>query len=129
MTKKNKVIVFDVDGTVAEIRKQGQQYSDLLPKKEIIKKIINLYDEGYYIIFYTSRQMNTYQGNVGLINANTLITLEKWLKKHRIPFNEIHIGKPWCGFDGFYVDDKSIRPSEFLNNSVEEILKIIGNEN
>jgi len=26
----------------------------------------------------------------------------------------LHVGKPWCGEDGFYVDDKAVRPSEFL---------------
>jgi len=44
-----------------------------------------------------------------------------WLNKYNVPFDEIHIGKPWCGFEGFYVDDKTVRPDEFLSMSYEEI--------
>ena len=50
-----------------------------------------------------------------------------WLNKHDVPFDEIHIGKPWCGDDGFYVDDKAIRPDEFARLSYEEIRKLISN--
>jgi len=61
--------------------------------------------------------MRTYEGNIGLINANTLPIIHDWLTRHKIPFDEILVGKPWCGFEGFYVDDKTIRPSEFVNLS------------
>ena len=40
----------------------------------------------------------------------------------------MHLGKPWPGRGGFYVDDKSIRPDEFLKLSYEEILALIGEE-
>ena len=52
----------------------------------------------------------------------------EWLEKHDIPYDEIHFGKPWCGVNGFYIDDKAVRPKEFLENSYEEILKLIGEE-
>ena len=35
------------------------------------------------------------------------------------------MGKPWCGFEGFYVDDKAIRPNELVDLSYEEIQKLI----
>ena len=52
-----------------------------------------------------------------------------WLEKHNVPYDEIHVGKPWCGFNGFYVDDKSIRPSEFVSLSYEEIMVLLAKEN
>ena len=83
-------------------------------------------EQGFYIIVSTARNMRTYQNNVGKINAHTLPVLLDWLAKHEIPFDEVHVAKPWCGFDGFYVDDKSIRPDEFVNKSYDEILALIG---
>jgi len=31
------------------------------------------------------------------------------------------IGKPWCGHDGFYIDDRAVRPRGFLENSLEQL--------
>ena len=38
------------------------------------------------------------------------------------------MGKPWCGFDGFYVDDKAVRPNEFKELSYEKIKELIGSD-
>jgi len=65
--------------------------------------------------------MKTHNNSVGLINAKTLPIIIEWLNRHEIPYDEIHVGKPWCGSEGFYIDDKAIRPDEFLNLSYEEI--------
>ncbi len=51
-----------------------------------------------------------------------------WLDRHDIPYDEIHVGKPWGGKGGFYVDDKAIRPSEFTKLSYEQILELVGGE-
>jgi capsule biosynthesis phosphatase len=127
MIKSEKVIVLDIDGTLCEIKKEGQDYIDLAPKKDVLNKLLEYKSKGFYIILYTSRQMRTYDGNLGKINANTAKVLFEWLENHSIPYDEIHFGKPWSGIDGFYVDDKAIRPDEFVNYSFEEIQKIIGN--
>ena len=69
--------------------------------------------------------MNTHKGDIRKIKSLTLPIIEKWLHQNDVPYDEIIIGKPWCGFDGFYIDDKSIRPDEFISFSEEEIKKII----
>jgi len=69
--------------------------------------------------------MRTYQGAVGKINANTLPVILEWLKKHDVPYDEIYVGKPWCGTEGFYVDDRAIRPREFVTLSLAEINALI----
>ena len=56
---------------------------------------------------------------------NTLPVIIDWLDKHNVPYDEIYVGKPWCGFEGFYVDDKAIRPSEFVNLSYSEIMELL----
>jgi len=85
--------------------------------------------KGFEIILFTSRNMRTYDGNIGKINKNTLPTLMTWLEKNEVPYDEIYVGKPWCGFEGFYVDDKAIRPSEFTSLSYEEIQSLLNKEN
>jgi capsule biosynthesis phosphatase len=70
--------------------------------------------------------MNSYNGNVGLLIANTAKLLFKWLDEHGIPYDELHVGKPWPGKGGFYVDDKSIRPDEFMKLDYDQILKLVG---
>ena len=68
--------------------------------------------------------MNTYENNLGKINANTAKIIFKWLDEHGVPHDEIIFGKPWCGFKGFYVDDRAIRPDEFLSRNYDEIISL-----
>ena len=125
MIESEKVIVMDIDGTLCEIKSKEQSYLDVSPKFNILEKLNKMKQEGFYIILYTSRQMRTYDGNIGKINANTGKILFQWLEKYDIPFDEIYFGKPWCGKNGFYVDDKAIRPSEFAKLSYGEIIKLL----
>lgn len=69
--------------------------------------------------------MRTYSGNTGAIVANMLPILTEWLTKHQIPYDELHIGKPWPGTDGFYVDDRTVRPSEFVDHTLAEIQALL----
>ena len=116
--------VFDIDGTICPIKTKEQQYCDLVPYEEIVEKIRYYKNNGAKIVLFTSRNMNTYKGNLGLINKDTAIVLNEWLKKWDIPYDEIYYGKLWPGHKGFYVDDRTVRPDEFLNYSVEELDKI-----
>ena len=69
--------------------------------------------------------MKTYNGEISKINKFTLPILIEWLENNNVQYDGIIMGKPWCGEKGFYVDDKSIRPNEFVNLSEEEINKLI----
>ena len=80
---------------------------------------------GFEISIYTARNMQTYKNSIGLITANTLPIIIEWLKKHKVPYSEIYVGKPWCGDEGFYVDDKAIRPDEFVCLDYKDIKKLI----
>ena len=126
MIEENKVIVIDLDGTLCSEKKEGERYTDLPPNTEIVKKLREYKRRGFYIIINTARNMRTYQGNIGKINANTLKTILSWLDMHQIPYDEVHIGRPWVGKRGFCIDDRAIRPLEFLNMTYEQIMKITG---
>lgn len=115
---------FDIDGTLCPIKKKEEEYIDLVPYKDMIDKLREYKEGGAKIVLFTSRNMNSYGGNIGLINANTAKVLLKWLDKWDIPYDEIIYGKPWPGHKGFYVDDRTVRPDEFLKYSVDELDEI-----
>ena len=126
MVRKGKVLVCDVDGTIAHSKKDSQQdYSELKPIQTVLDKLMILKSEGWHIIISTSRNMRTYDGDIDAITENMLPILIKWLDKHKVPYDEIHIGKPWCGYEGFYVDDKTVRPREFVDLSNSEIRELL----
>jgi capsule biosynthesis phosphatase len=117
-------LIFDVDGTICPIKKKDEKYEDLVPYGNIVQKMKEYKGLGAKIVLFTSRNMNSYQGNIGLINAHTAKILLKWLEKWDIPYDEIVYGKPWPGHKGFYIDDRTIRPDEFINSTPEELDEI-----
>ena len=118
-------IIFDVDGTLCPIKKENEEYKDLIPYKEMVEKIRDLKNAGYRIVLFTSRNMRTYNNDINMILKYTKPILEEWLNKWQIPYDEIIFGKPYPGKNGFYVDDKTIRPKELLNLSMDEINKLM----
>lgn len=121
---KEYTFVFDIDGTICPIKKKEEKYEDLVPYSEVVEKLQYYHDNGAKIVLFTSRNMASYNGNIGLINKNTAKILSQWLEKWNIPYDEIIYGKPWPGHKGFYVDDRSVRPDEFLMNDVEGLNRI-----
>lgn len=118
-----KKLIIDIDDTICETF--NGDYENSVPQQDVIDKLREYHTKGFEIIFFSSRNMRTYEGNLGKINIHTLPTILAWLDKHNVPYDEVLVGKPWCGFEGFYVDDKAIRPDEFINLSYDEILKLV----
>jgi capsule biosynthesis phosphatase len=128
MIKENKVIVVDIDGTLTLGKKDNDSYETVRVCDSLKQRLIQLKSQEYWIILYTSRNMRTHGGNIGAIMKHTAPTLINWLADNEIPYDEIHFGKPWCGHDGFYVDDRAIRPKEFIENTMEELQAIINRD-
>lgn len=118
---KGVTFIFDIDGTLCPVKKTGQRYEDLVPDEAMVKRLKEYKEAGANIVLFTSRNMRTYEGSIGRINANTAKVMLAWLDKWDIPYDEIIYGKPWPGDKGFYVDDRTVRPDEFLNHSIEEL--------
>lgn len=116
-------VVMDIDGVLA--RKDDVPYAEREPDEEVLSRLREYDSRGFDIILYTARNMNSYDGRIGKINANTAEVLLEWLSEHEVPYDEIHYGKPWCGHEGFYVDDKAIRPSEFLSMEYDELRGLV----
>jgi len=121
-----KRIIIDLDGTITS--KETSDYDGVIPNDEVVEALRKYQADGFDIVIHTSRNMRTYEGNVGKINVHTLPNIISWLEKHAVPYDEIVVGKPWCGFEGFCVDDKTVRPSEFASMSYEEIRDMLSRE-
>ena len=118
-----KRLIIDVDDTIC-YTKNGD-YKNSSPNTALVTTLRQYKEMGFEIVLMTSRNMRTYSGNVGKINANTLPILIEWLELHNIPYDELYMAKPWCGYEGFYVDDKAIRPSEFISMNFDEIHELL----
>ncbi|MEW5773134.1 MAG: capsular biosynthesis protein [Thermodesulfobacteriota bacterium] len=121
-----KRIVMDVDGTLT--LPGSESYAAALPNPPVVTRLREYQAAGFTIVLHTSRNMRTYGNNLGLITARTLPVLLAWLAEHDIPYDEIHLGKPWCGEDGFYVDDRAVRPAEFASLEPDQLRRLLGSE-
>ena len=121
-----KKLVVDLDGTITLAN--TADYKNVMPNFPLIEELKNYRNLGFIIVIATARNMRTYEGNVGKINIHTLPIITEWLNKHEVPYDEIIVGKPWCGHEGFYIDDRSIRPSEFSALSLDEINVLLEKE-
>lgn len=119
-----KKLIIDLDGTLT-IDDPEVPYSEKLPNTSVVARLREYHQLGFTIVVSTARNMRAYNGSIGAINVNTLPTIIEWLQRHAIPFDEILVGKPWCGTEGFYVDDKAVRPSEFVELSYAQISRLL----
>lgn len=122
------MLVVDIDGTLCEVKAAGQSYADVAPHLDVIEKLREYQAKGYRILLYTARNMKTHNNNLGLINKHTAPVLLDWLARWDVPYDEILFGKPWPRTKGFYIDDRAIRPDEFLRLSEEEIHTLLGKD-
>ena len=112
---QRKTLVVDVDKTICE-SPPGKDYSKCIPIESVCKKLRKENNKGTYIILYTSRNVRTFKGNIGLINKYTNPVLIEWLKNNDIPYDEIYFNKPWGFGDLNYIDDKFLSIEEFKLN-------------
>lgn len=118
-----KRLIMDLDDTIC--RTKNGNYAESTPVAGVVDRLVEYRAAGFEIVIHTSRNMRTYEGNVGKIAVHTLPVIIDWLNQHDVPYDEIYVGKPWCGHEGFYVDDRAIRPSEFCSLSLQEITTLL----
>ncbi|SLN11060.1 hypothetical protein ROJ8625_00239 [Roseivivax jejudonensis] len=125
MIETEKALVVDVDGTLCAIKRPDESYADMVPEPRMLARLRALHAEGWHIILSSARGMRSNDGNVGRIGKTAAPGMLQWLIEHEIPFDELHLAKPWPGRQGFYVDDRSVRPREFLQLSLEELNALV----
>ena len=116
-------IVIDLDGTITI--DDSKKYENKTVNEPVKAALIEAKRLGFKIVVFTARNMKSFSGDIAKIKLLTLPTIKKWLETNNIPYDEIIVGKPWCGENGFYVDDKAIRPSEFSKLTTDEIKTLL----
>ncbi|MEM9349087.1 MAG: capsular biosynthesis protein [Pseudomonadota bacterium] len=116
-----KALVVDIDGTLCPVKGPGEAYADMVPEPLMLAKLRKLHAEGWVIILHSARGMRSNDGNPGKIMKNVGPGLLNWLAEHDIPFDELHLAKPWPAREGFYIDDRAVRPREFVELSLDEL--------
>ena len=107
----------DIDGTICTPGTCREcQYEGATPKKDRIKVINKLYDEGNYIIYFTARAMgrNSDLPNEEarikakeIIEPLTKMQLDIWGCK----YHELIFGKPHADY---FIDDKGVKDEDFF---------------
>ena len=116
-------IVVDLDNTIT-IEEPSVPYAKKKPNLEVISKLHEYKKMGFKIIINTARRMKTHRNDESLILKDVGEDTLTWLKKNDVPYDGLKFGKPFAE-NGFYVDDKSVRPNEFLEMSSEELLNLV----
>jgi len=118
-------LVMDVDGTLCPTKKPGQDYQALVPHHAMVRRLSEWRRRGHRIVLFTARNMRTYDGDLAKIHRHTAPILVAWLERWKIPYDELVFGKPWPGENGLYVDDRAVRPDEFLDLTRAELQALI----
>ncbi len=122
-----RTLVVDIDNTLT-IDNPADGYSEKRPNTALIERLRTYQKRGFRILLFTSRRMATCGNDEALVLKRTgTVTLE-WLERHNVPYDGIRFGKPYAKA-GFYIDDKTIRPSEFMSLSEQEIIALLAKEN
>ena len=106
--------MFDIDNTICKTK--SFFYDKAKPKKKIIKIINQLYDNNYYIKFFTGRYMGRNNENSKYVAKKYYLKTKKQLESWNVKFHELIMGKP--SYD-LHFDDKT------YNSLDKEFVKII----
>ena len=99
--KELKWEAMDFDGTIV-FTKEEDDYSldNALPNYELLHVMRKAQEAGKRFIIYTSRHWDDYP------------IIEKWLKRHKVPFKFIICGKILVEH---YIDDRGLSPQQFID--------------
>lgn len=98
-----KILCFDVDGTICT--QTLSEYQLAKPFGEAREVINRLYDEGFRIVFFTSRFMGRNNGDVQKAYDEGYELTKKQLDEWGFKYHELFMGKPSYHIS---VDDKSL---------------------
>jgi capsule biosynthesis phosphatase len=106
---KKGTLVVDIDDTICTTI--NRDYDNAIPHTEIIEKLNTLYRNGWEIVYYTARGQLSLNENLEEIKRLKIPEIRAWLNKHNVFYHDLIVGKP---YGTYYIDDKALRPDEFL---------------
>ena len=99
---KQKTIGIDFDGTLCKKQSYGNGKIHEVPNEGAYEVMESLRKEGYQLTIFTVRLNPKKEGGIAPKKAE----IERWLKLHNIPYDEVTNNKPEAVV---YVDDRAIR--------------------
>ena len=97
-----KILCFDLDGVICKT--VGNNYVDSKPIKKNINFINSLFKKNFIIKIFTARFMGRSKENVVLAKKRGLFLTKNQLKKWKVKYHHLIMGKP--SYD-FFIDDKA----------------------
>lgn len=113
--KKYKRIIVDIDETLCNV--VNRDFANATPIQEVIDKVNECHDKGYEIIISTARGQNSCNTPEEMRKKYESVT-KQWLEKAGIKYDRLEIGYKLNA--DYYVDDKAIRPEEFVKKKILE---------
>lgn len=107
----NLVLVVDLDKTICTKKQSNETYLDVKPIESIIEVLNTLHNSGAEIIIESARNMLTQHNNESKVIKNVGLDTLNWLNTHNVPYDGIKFGKT---MGSCYIDDKALRPKEFM---------------
>ena len=119
--------IIDIDKTlcIAEKINDKCDYVNAKPITKMIDKVNELKKIGHTIILFTARGMRTYNENKKEIEQNIKPVLENWLLRNNVLYDRLIVGKIWGPGNLYYVDDKNLTLTQFLNNDSDQHKEIL----
>lgn len=108
-----KTLVIDLDGTICS-QESSDRYAQARPQAEVIRRVNQLWTEGWDVVIYTARGMSTY-GDASVANSAHREMTERWLEENRVCYTRLVFGKP---AGDVYVDDKGRSIDDFTAGKV-----------
>lgn len=112
----HKTLVVDIDDTISSTT--NRDWENAIPNTQLINKLNRLFNEGWEIHYYTARGNVSFNSRAEADNYYRPI-IENWFKKHNVKYTALSFNKILAAY---YIDDKAIRPDEFLELEIEELV-------
>lgn len=107
-----RYVIVDLDGTIT-VDEKAVPYAKKRENTKIISAINAATQKGLGIMVMTARGMRTYKGVISDVEEHVRPGVVSWLDDKDVNYEQLHVGKPWCGPRGYYVDDRNLHLEEF----------------
>jgi len=112
----DKRIIVDFDDTISLTTTRNWDTAE--PIWPTINKMNNLYDKGWEVWIVTARGQLSCKGDFLKADKKYRNIIETWLKKHGVKYHKLSFEKYLASY---YIDDKALRPEEFVDLEIKEI--------
>jgi capsule biosynthesis phosphatase len=119
--KKQFKLVVDLDDTISFC--YDRDFANAAPNIELINKINKLFDQGWDIEILTARGQLSCDGDSEAAREKYWTQITEWLHKNGVKYHCLSFHKPLATF---YVDDKALRPDEFVAMDIRVLKGISG---